>query len=555
MSTTCGKNGNKDSTLLLMKSPQEWPKFTATRVATVPGWPRNFSISYISKSHSMNASSNQLTKTQTDCKTPCLAQQNKQFLPPVKGKLHSKIISSDMKDFFRRIQWWRSEVEIRTGRRSNRRSKMAEKSRVTTPRGRHESLVQGVSSSRLRPDSDQSRIWCRARPWLVCDSLNELTWVSFVVRIHWHLTIFFFFFFFFFFLSFRECCLTRQWQSTECDTRYMVQRKKSDVILRFLVDRYRRTKPPKPDASQFVVPARLPKPVIGSGGLSRSRFDDDVPEVNCTWTASFSWRVKEAALWFESYGSKNLTGGTTQTSQSTSTDWLTRTHHWSSPRSKLTYKKPTSTRKLRKFPLTSGQGSKHRDWTASRWCYDDERDDDRSHRRVSIMSSPWRRLIPADHEYLDSVAWPCHDCEVAPVWHHDVTNVRTCQFFRRLFDRLPVRILTSDLHHRILRKQTLIISEIMILECSFPLRNSHFKDRLLLYRTLQVNCGLPSNISQTSNAFLCKFQCHSSIYLATLNVYYNSLESTLLCPMGPTISTRSKHLCQLPLPKLKVFHS
>ena len=59
--------------------------------------------------------------------------------------------------------------------------------------------VPGVSSSRLRPDSDQSRIWCRARPWFVCDSLNELTWVSFVV--HWHLTIFFFFFFFF--LSFR----------------------------------------------------------------------------------------------------------------------------------------------------------------------------------------------------------------------------------------------------------------------------------------------------------------------------------------------------------------
>ena len=146
---------------------------------------------------------------------------------------------------------------------------MAEKSRVTTARGRHESLVPGVSSSRLRPDSDQSRIWCRAWPWLVRDSLNELTWVSFVV--HWHLTIFFFF------LSFRECCLTRQWQSTECDTRYMVQRKKFDVILRFLVDRYRRTKPPKPDASQFVVPAWLPKPVIGSGGLSSSRFDDDVP--------------------------------------------------------------------------------------------------------------------------------------------------------------------------------------------------------------------------------------------------------------------------------------
>ena len=38
----------------------------------------------------------------------------------------------------------------------------------------------------------------------------------------------------------------------------------------------------------------------------------------------------------------------------------------------------------------------------------------------------WRGLIPA--EYLDSVAWPCHDCEVAPVWHHDVTNAGTCLF-------------------------------------------------------------------------------------------------------------------------------
>ena len=218
-----------------------------------------------------------------------------------------------------------------------------------------------------------------------------------------HLTIFFFIFF----LSFRECCLTRQWQSSECDTRYMVQRKKFDIIFRFLVDRYRRTKPPKPDASQFVVPARLRKPVIGSGGLSSSWFDDDVPEVNCTWTASFSWRVKEAALWFESYGSKNLTRGTTWSSQSTSTDWLTRTHHWSSPRSKLAYKK----RKLRKFPVTSGQGSKHRDWTASRWY--DERDDDRSHCRVSMVSSldaGWFRLIT-------NILIQSHDLAMIARWH------------------------------------------------------------------------------------------------------------------------------------------
>ena len=55
-------------------------------------------------------------------------------------------------------------------------------------------MVPGVSSSRLRPDSDQSRIWCRARPWLGCDSLNELTWVGFVV--HWHLSDNFFLYFF-----------------------------------------------------------------------------------------------------------------------------------------------------------------------------------------------------------------------------------------------------------------------------------------------------------------------------------------------------------------------
>ena len=67
------------------------------------------------------------------------------------------------------------------------------------------------------------------------------------------------------------------------------------------------------------------------------------------------------------------------------------------------------------------------------------------------------------------------------------------------------------------------------------------------------NCGLQSNTSQISSAYLCKFQYHLRIYLVTLNVYYNSLENTLLCPMGPTITTCSKHLCQLPQLKLKVF--
>ena len=75
-------------------------------------------------------------------------------------------------------------------------------------------MVPGVSSSRLRTDSDQSRIWCRARPWLVCDSLNEITRVSFVHLWYtdiWHL--FFFFFSFFFFCRFVSVVWQEQWQS------------------------------------------------------------------------------------------------------------------------------------------------------------------------------------------------------------------------------------------------------------------------------------------------------------------------------------------------------
>ena len=352
--------------------------------------------------------------------------------------------------FFRRIQWWKSEVEIRTGRRSNRRSKMAEKSRVTTPHGRHESWCQASAvrgcvpilinpefDAALDRDSGVTHWMSSPGSYQLCGTLTSDN--------------LFFFFFFFFVVSWvlfdktvTEYTVWRKVHGTAEEVRCYPQ-------TRLLVDRYRRTKPPKPDASQFVVPAWLPKPVIGSGGLSSLRFDDDVPEVNCTWTASFSWRVKEAALWFESHGSKNLTGGTTWSSQSTSTNWLRRTHHWSSPRSKLDYKKPTSTRKLRKFPVPSGQGSKHRDWTASRW-WARWRSQSSSCQHHVIT---WRGLIPADHEYLDSVAWPCHDCEVAPVWHHDVTNPRTCQFSAVCLTRLPVRILTSDLHHRILRKKTL----------------------------------------------------------------------------------------------------
>ena len=76
----------------------------------------------------------------------------------VKGKLHSKIISSEMKDFFPKNPMVKVRGRNSNGKTVKQTAKNGRKSRVTTPRGRHESLVPGVSSSRLRPDSDQSRI-------------------------------------------------------------------------------------------------------------------------------------------------------------------------------------------------------------------------------------------------------------------------------------------------------------------------------------------------------------------------------------------------------------
>ena len=139
-------------------------------------------------------------------------------------------------------------------------------------------------------------------------------------------------------------------------------------------------------------------------------------------------------------------------SQSTSTDWLTRTHHWGSPRSKLAYKKPTSTRKLRKFPVTSGQGSKHRDWTAS----DCVTMMSEMTIGVIVVSASCHHLTRADSGWSRiswfsrvTLPWLRGGTSVAP-WRHKCLHVPV---FRRLFDRLPVRISTSELHHRILRKK------------------------------------------------------------------------------------------------------
>ena len=56
-----------------------------------------------------------------------------------------------------------------------------------------------------------------------------------------------------------------------------------------------------------------------------------------------------------------------------------------------------------------------------------------------------------------------HEDKVAPL----TSQMLARAIFRCLFDRLPVQISTSDLHHRTQRKKS-FRSEIMILECSFP---------------------------------------------------------------------------------------
>ena len=122
--------------------------------------------------------------------------------------------------------------------------------------------------------------------------------------------------------------------------------------------------------------------------------------------------------------------------------------------------------KVTKISCDIWSTSKHRDWTASRW-WARWRSQSSSCQHHVIT---WRGLIPADHEYLDSVAWPCHDCEVAPVWHHDVTNPRTCQFSAVCLTVFPFEFRPRTFTIGFYGKNS-IISELMILECSFPLKS------------------------------------------------------------------------------------
>ena len=305
-------------------------------------------------------------------------------------------------------------------------------------------MVPGVSSSRLCPDSDQSRIWCRARPWLGCDSLNELTWVSFVVHVHWHPTIFFFFF-----LWLLECCLTRQWQSTECDTKYMVQRKKFDVILRLLDDIGERSHP---------------NPMHRS-----SLFQRDFQTGNrFGWSFFFAvWRRcarsqlhMNSVVLVESQGSCALVR-IARLQKFDRRDNMIFTVHpnrlidENTPLEQSTIE--TCLQEAYKYQKVTKISCDTQAWSRfeASWL-DCVTMMSEMTIAVIFVSASCHHLTRADSGWSRiswfsrvTLPWLRGGTSVAP-WRHKCSHVPV---FRRLFDRLPVRISTSDLHHRILRKK------------------------------------------------------------------------------------------------------
>ena len=61
------------------------------------------------------------------------------------------------------------------------------------------------------------------------------------------------------------------------------------------------------------------------------------------------------------------------------------------------------------------------------------------------------------------------------MWHHDVTNPRTCQFSAVCLTVFPFEFRPRTFTIGFSGKNS-IISELMILECSFPLRGYKFKE-------------------------------------------------------------------------------
>ena len=244
----------------------------------------------------------------------------------------------------------------------------------------------------------------------------------------------------------------------------MVQRKKFDVILRFLVDRYWRTKPPKPDASQFVVPARLPKPVIGSvvfflRGLTTM----------CQKSTAHEQRRSRGE-------SRKLRFGSNRTAPKI---WQEGRHDLHSPPQPIDWWEHTigavHDRNLPTRSLQVPESYENFLWhrvkvrsIVTGLRHDDERDDDRSHRRVSIMSSldaGWFRLIT-------NILIQSRDLAMIARWHQ--CGTMTSQMLARAsFSAVCLTVFPFEFRPRTFTigfyGKKSIISELMILECSFPI--------------------------------------------------------------------------------------
>ena len=128
-----------------------------------------------------------------------------------------------------------------------------------------------------------------------------------------------------------------------------------------------------------------------------------------------------------------------------------------------------STRKLRKFPVTSGQGSKHRDWTASRW-WARWRSQSSSCQHHVIT---WRGQTRADSPLITNILIQSRDLAMIARWHQ--CGTMTSQMLARAsFSAVCLTVFPFEFRTRTFTigfyGKNSIISELMILESSFPLK-------------------------------------------------------------------------------------